>query len=539
MIALRGQTRRRLLVGGVLATIVTGLASWGVASAHAELLSTSPTSGAVLTTAPTQIVLTFSEHVDPVPDSIRVVAGDGTAVALGSISQSLGDDTISANVPALSKGSYVVAWRAISADSHPVAGAFTFSVGAASTTDPNLVANLLSSNEPGRPAEAWLAVGRWSSYLGIAVLLGAVWVLAGAWPSGLRTRRATVLLAVATTVAVLGTALMISAQASVNVGSATSWGEVVRTQSGRWWLVRLIVVAVAGVVVVFLRKYLRRTTLWLAVSWLGGLALLAIVAAGGHAVSGRWVVLGLAATVGHLAGMAVWVGGLVGLAVVVPRSRLARAATMFSPIALGAVIVLASTGTINAWRQSGSWSDLVHSNYGAWLVVKLVLLVGVLAVAAASRWTVHHATTERTPSALRRTITAEVVGIFVVVVAAAGLTNSPPPRAAALAPASANVVQGTRIAQIDLSPPVTGGTVMHVYLSDTTGSLSAPTSITVSALLKSQNIGPLDLPVTSEGPGHVISNDAELPLAGTWTFTITARYSEFDQTAFVTDLVVR
>jgi copper transport protein len=542
MVAVQGRARRRLLVGGVLAllaTIFTGLASWGVASAHAELLSTSPTSDAVLTAAPTQIVLTFSEHVDPVPDSIRVVAGDGTAVALGSMSQSLGDDTISTNLPKLANGSYVVAWRAISADSHPVAGAFTFSVGAASATDPNLVKSLLSSNEPGRPAEAWLAIGRWASYLGIAVLLGAVWVLASAWSPGLRTRRATVLLATASAVALLGTALMISAQASVNVGNATSWGEVVRTQSGRWWLVRLIVVAIAGAVVVFLRRHLRRSTLWLAVSWLGGLALLAIVAAGGHAVSGRWVAIGLAATVGHLAAMSVWVGGLVGLAVVVPRARLARAATMFSPVALGAVIVLASTGTINAWRQSGSWSDLVHSSYGAWLVVKLVLLVGVLAVAAASRWTVRQATTERTAHALRRTITAEVVGIFVVVVAAAGLTNSPPPRAAALAPASANVVQGTRIAQIDLSPPVTGGTVMHVYLSDTTGSLSAPTSVTVSALLKSRNIGPLDLPVTAEGPGHVISNDAELPLAGTWTFTITARYSEFDQTAFVTELVVR
>ena len=222
-----------------------------------------------------------------------------------------------------------------------------------------------------------------------------------------------------------------------------------------------------------------------------------------------------------------------------PRRQLAAAATAFSAIALGAVAVLAGTGTISAWRQSGSWSELVHSNYGAWLIVKLVVVVIVVAIAAASRWTVRQAAAEHTARLLRRTVAAEIVGIAVVLAATAGLTSSPPPRVAALAPSSANVVQGTRIAQIVLSPPVTGGTVMHVYLSDTTGSLNVPTSIKVSARLDAQGIGPLDLPVTPAGPGHVIATDAVLPLAGTWTFTITARYSEFDQTVFNADLAVR
>lgn len=541
MAHLAGRPARRLLVCAILALLAslgTALATWGVASAHAELLSTSPTSGAVLTAAPTQIVLTFSEHIDPVPDSIRLVAGDGTAVSIGTMSQAQGNTTISASVPALAKGTYVVAWRAVSADSHPVAGAFTFSVGAPSTTDPNLVNSLINSNEPGRPAEVWLAVGRWASYLGIAVLLGAVWVLTGTWSAGLRTRRATLLLATAAGVGLGGTILMVGAQAQVNVGSATDWAEVFRTQSGKWWLVRLIVLAVAALVVP-LRRFLRHNPLWTTVSWLGGLGLLAVVAAGGHAVSGRWVTLGLVATVAHLGAMAIWLGGLAALAAVVPRERMARAATAFSPMALAAVVVLASTGTLNAWRQSGSWTDLVHSSYGAWLVVKLVIVVAVLAIAAASRWAVRQSLDETTPRVLRRTVTAEVVGILVVLVATAGLTNSPPPRAAAAAPSSVNVVQGTRIAQIDLAPPVTGGTVMHVYLSDTTGSLSVPTAITVTATLEDQGIGPLDLPVTVSGPGHVISNDAVLPLAGTWTFTITARYSEFDQTIFNAQLVVR
>jgi copper transport protein len=132
-----------------------------------------------------------------------------------------------------------------------------------------------------------------------------------------------------------------------------------------------------------------------------------------------------------------------------------------------------------------------------------------------------------------------VVGILVVMVATAGLVNSPPPRASAAAIASANVLVGTRLAQVDLAPPVRGGTTMHVYLSSTTGSLDQPTAITVTATLAAQAIGPLTLPTVVEGPGHVTGNDTVLPLPGTWTFTITARYSEFDETVFTAELAVR
>ena len=534
-------SRRALLVGlaVVLAALAGLLGTWSVASAHAELVSTSPTSGSVLPTSPNQIVLTFSESVDPVPDSIRVVAGDGSVVDIGGIRQDGGKTTIAADVPTLADGTYVVAWRAVSADSHPVAGAFTFSVGAPSTTDPNLVGDLLDANQPAKPAQAWLAIGRWSSYVGIAVLIGVLWVLAGIWPAGLRTRRSTILLAVAGAVGLAGTALMISAQAAENVDSYTAWSEVIHTQSGKWWLIRLIFVAVA-LVAVLARRRLRRTPVTLAASWLGGLALLAVVAAGGHASTGRWVVLGMAATVAHLAGMALWLGGLAALAAVVPRRLMVRAAVELSPVALVAVVVLSLSGTVNAWRQSGSWDDLIHSRYGTWLIVKLVLIAGVLGLAMASRWiTTTRPGAHGSPRALRRTITAEVLGILVVMVATTGLVSSPPPHALAVTSESASVSVDDRIAQIILSPPVTGGTTMHVTISSVSGSLDSPTSITVSATLPSQSIGPLDIPVEAAGPGHVIATNATFPLAGTWTITVTARYSEFDQTIFTADMVVR
>ena len=65
---------------------------------------------------------------------------------------------------------------------------------------------------------------------------------------------------------------------------------------------------------------------------------------GGHAVAGRAVAIGLAATIVHLAAMAIWLGALVVAVVVVDRQRLIPVAARLSPIALGAVIALAVTG---------------------------------------------------------------------------------------------------------------------------------------------------------------------------------------------------
>src|SRR5207248_2879768 len=68
----------------------------------------------------------------------------------------------------LADGTYVVAWRVVSADSHPVGGAFTFSVGKASAT----VASA-NTGPVENPATASLYnIGRYLAYLAAAVVIG-------------------------------------------------------------------------------------------------------------------------------------------------------------------------------------------------------------------------------------------------------------------------------------------------------------------------------------------------------------------------------
>src|SRR5581483_1718791 len=140
--------RLRLLLAAVLAlgAVLLGAAP---ASAHASLLSTEPVGGTAVATSPERVVLRFSEAVQIPLGSIRVFASpSGKQVETGTAGRVDGDSSaVGVKLPKLDKGGYIVTWRVTSADSHPIHGAFTFTVGSAkeAAADAALVEKLLSS----------------------------------------------------------------------------------------------------------------------------------------------------------------------------------------------------------------------------------------------------------------------------------------------------------------------------------------------------------------------------------------------------------
>jgi copper transport protein len=403
-----------------------------------------------------------------------------------------------------------------------------------------------------------LGVGRFLSFAGIGVLVGALLLAAVLVPELIGERRVALLLVGAAFVGLVGTAAMFAGQAHLIAGSYFSWGDVVDIRSGQWWLARL---AAIGLFALFIpaRSFLTSTPGRVEVG-LAGLAVFAVVAAGGHAVAGDDVLLGFVSTVVHLAAMALWFGGLLLLVAGVPRAWFWWTASQFSPWALGAVVALAATGSANAWRQLGSLDGLTDSAYGRWLVIKLLLVAAVVGVAFFSRRMSRSddadepapavesdaaplavgaavADVQEPPPALRRTVVLEVAGIALILMATAGLVNSPPPPSAATTE-SASVVVGDRIAQVELEPAVTGGTEMHVYLSSPSGGLDRADEITVEASLPAADLGPLDVEVVPAGPNHVIGPAVDLPVAGLWTFEVAARFGEFDQVIFTVQIPV-
>src|SRR5258708_5756454 len=115
----RTAVRRALVLLAALVAVIIGAAD--PASAHAALLKTTPT----------QVELTFSEGVLLSDDSVRVLSPDGRRADTGKPHAAAGGAQTAAVAlrSGLKDGTYTVAWKAVSADSHPVAGAFTFSIG--------------------------------------------------------------------------------------------------------------------------------------------------------------------------------------------------------------------------------------------------------------------------------------------------------------------------------------------------------------------------------------------------------------------------
>lgn len=555
---------RRLATGfGIVALATTIPAS--PAQAHAELIDSTPAPDSVLEQSPDAIVLTFSETVDIVDDSIRLVDPAGEAVDVGPVRRAGGAHTVAVDIDAELVGSYVVGWHVVSADAHPISGAFTFAVGQVTSTDPALFEDVLAESGDTGGSNGWLGIGRWLSYAGTAILVGGFAILAVCAPTLLATQPARLLLGLGADAAAVGTLVMLGAQSAL-LGDGPldpdGWVAVMESRAGRWWFVRLLLLVMAPLVLVAARRVLDRRPFVIGAG-VYGLVLLCVVAAGGHAVTGRDVAVGFLATLIHLTAMSIWVGGIVAIVVVVGRRDLWSAAARFSPIALGAVVALAITGSINAWRQLDGVASITDSSYGRWLLVKLLLVAVVVAAAAVSRWQLRQRTVagpvlaastvgaagaagagrpSEAPRGLRRSVTVELVGMAVVLVATVGLVNSPPPRAAAeqaAEPLTVTATQGDWEAQIDLIPAQTGGTTMHVFLFPIDGSQDVADEITVTATLPAEDLGPIEIPTIAIPPNHVTTDNADFPLPGTWEITITARFGDFDQVVLTTTADIR
>jgi len=109
------------------------------ASAHAQLVSSTPGNGATLRQLPGAVSLTFSETVRT-PAFVEVTAPDGSNVAVGA-TRVVDADVSRSLVSSGGGGPYALSYRITSADGHPVSGTVRFtlqggSAGAAAPAPP-------------------------------------------------------------------------------------------------------------------------------------------------------------------------------------------------------------------------------------------------------------------------------------------------------------------------------------------------------------------------------------------------------------------
>ncbi|MBY8886798.1 copper resistance protein CopC [Streptomyces sp. PTM05] len=403
----RASSRRLLLVAGALIALVLGAAV--PASAHAALLRSDPAEGSVVKTAPASITLGFSEGVLLSDDSLIVYDPSGKQVQRGTAHHagSAPDTATVALRPGLRDGTYTVAWKAVSADTHPVGGAWTFSIGAPSKTS----AIPKEQQAGGGPAGALYGIARYVAYAGFALLVGACAFLTLCWPRGAGLRvmqRLTVggwaALALATIALLLLRAPYVNGGGIGGIFDLGALRSSVETKEGAALVARLLLLAAAAVfLAVLFGPYARREDpeerrdLAFGLGAGGAVVAIGIAAtwsAVEHASVGIQPALAMPLDVAHLIAMAFWLGGLVTLSVALYRAGagglvIDRAAVRrFSRIAFGCVCVLVATGVYQSWRQVGSWHALFGTSYGHWLIVKVSLVAVMVAAAGFSRrWT--------------------------------------------------------------------------------------------------------------------------------------------------------
>ncbi|MFC9054810.1 copper resistance protein CopC [Streptomyces anthocyanicus] len=397
--------RLRTLVLLLLAAACALLAGAGPASAHAALTGSDPREGAVVDKAPAQVSLTFSESVSMDDDSLRVLDPRGERVDDGKPSGT-GGATYSVKLHAgLPDGTYTVTYQVVSADSHPVAGAYTFSVGAPSETS----VAVSGQSAGGGFVGGLYGVGRYVSYTGFAVLVGGAAFVLACWPrgSGVRVLQRVVVsgwlaLTAATLLLLLLRGSYTGSGKFADVFDLNLLGEVLQTKPGAALVSRLLLLAAAALfIAVLFGAYDKREdeekrdlTFGLAV---GGSVVAAGLAAtwamSEHASVGLQAGLAMPVDVVHLIAVATWLGGLTALLVALYRGPAdtpvpALAVRRFSRVAFGSVIALVVTGTYQSWRQLGSWTAFTDTRYGQLLLVKIGLVAVLVGVAHFSRrWT--------------------------------------------------------------------------------------------------------------------------------------------------------
>ncbi len=427
------RSKRRLaplaivLVAACLAT----LASAPQALAHAQLLGTSPLSGATVKTQPTEVIFKFNQDVGGTLGAVRVYNAQGAEVDDLNVSHPGGNEHwmgvgLKAHLP---DGTYTCTYRVISADTHIVYGGLVFNIGHAGAAPKFTVAGLIGKNESGEVTRVAFGVVRGLNYLTLALMVGGLAFLFFAWIPGLAAvasgeerwslasrafaSRLARLLAVAVVlgalVSVLGVLLQGASAAGVSLWGSLKGSIVENTLESRFgevWGLRAIDWVLLGALLGLTSAIGRGAIPVLGQSAEGGgsaavarrppHAIVALLALGalylaitpalaGHASIESPVGVFFSSDVLHVLSGSVWVGGIACLLLAVPaatrrldapeRSRLLLATLVrFSPLALAAVVVIAATGVIQAYIDVRSFNGLLHTTYGALIIAKVVLL---------------------------------------------------------------------------------------------------------------------------------------------------------------------
>jgi copper transport protein len=470
--------RRGLAI--LLAFAAAALAHPAPAAAHTHLRASSPANGATVDDTATTIRLTFSEPVVARVSSVTLL-GPGGSVLSGSLSieADSSQTVLTAAIPRLPPGAYVVWWRTTAQDGHVAHGELTFRVratpapaagapttsgsgdttsAAATTASPgDSAASEESGGDAMSDAASPLQVAvRWAEFLALLGMIGAVAfnllvvrrvrgdasldrvadrAAYGAWHLAAG--------AAALSILTLLARLWLQSRALYGADDAFNTdnldGLIRGTVWGSGWILQAVATVAFFVGLMVSRAPHGRSPGWMGTA-VAALLLAAVPALSGHAAAvERMTAVAIVSDWLHVLGAGVWLGTLAAVMLAgLPAAAFAgeghgtiafaRIVGAFSPIALTGAATAGATGVISSLFHFHAVRELWSTSYGQTLLVKLALLSVVAGIGFYNwRYVLPSLHTSESPGRLRRTAGLELaVGLAVILVTAVLVALSPP-----------------------------------------------------------------------------------------------------------------
>lgn len=536
----------------LLACLVTGLFGASSAHAHAALVAAEPAQGSTLPSAPDSIELRFNEPVSPLV--LKLLTPDGKTLLLDEVRQQ--DQRLRLALPALqAQGSYVLSWRVVSGDGHPVGGSLLFAVGAASE-----VAALAPAENRARQAALWSV--RVLVYLGLFLGVGGVVFRVFLTPLqdgpskavGTGQGHAWLWLGAVATLLSLCLFGLDALDAPFSAWSQSAvWQAAWTSTVGRAALLTWLALGLAG-----LAGYFRaRQTTWARCNAAAALLLVGgALASSGHASLAAPSWLARPAVWLHAMAVAFWIGSLLPLrsslrspSMEAALSPLAR----FSQAIPWGVAVLAMSGIVLACLQLGRLEALWRTPYGQVLLWKLGLVMTLLALGAWNRYRLTPAALHgevRARRRLRQVIGLEV-GIALLILGVAALWRfTPPPRSLPAGtlplenirgeslPFSVHLHAPATMVQLQFAPAANAqGRALEIQVSDAAGAPLAVQAVEVVFAHAENAIEPISYEATRLEQGRWQIPSLQLPAFSGWQVQVRLLVSDFDRLTLQTDFV--
>lgn len=531
---------------GLLAGLSLLFGAAGPAAAHAALVSTGPAEASVLPASPGEATLTFNEPISLPAQGVHVFDAQGSPVQFAASSR---DARVQVDLPdQLAQGTYVVAWRVISADGHPVAGSLSFAVGKPSVT----VVAAAPPDPTSRAVTVPLSIAQALTYLGLLCAVGlAVFEIALLDPgadAARPRRRMRALIRIASAGCAFGALLTLPLTVVNQQGLGLS--DVVTPSGWRGAAaadVLNLVGLLGGVALLFasmrcrLPEAARRALCWVGVVVAGTAPALS-----GHSRAFEPIALLITTDVLHVLAGSIWFGGLVGLLLTLPsiadqRAEVAQTLARFSTVAAAVLGVLLASGSLQAWRILGSWQALFHTTYG-WLLLAKVAIVGVTAlVAAYNRYVLLPRSRTGERSGIARVIAAEAALLVVVVGLTGFLVHQSPVVETLVVPdgrtgvATAPLGENAKVLAT-MGPSRVGLNTVRVQVQDLAGEpIETPDPPVVRVFSAGLDVGKVSL--TGEAAG-TFRGSVVVPSAGAWKVQVSVRLSELDNPIGVVEFSV-